>query len=82
MGELQWESSQGTEEQTWRWTGDMKVYWDLHAGSPGADGWMRLCFAMVNREGIAYMGDGTKTMYVPVVKGQRLCALLEGIILV
>lgn len=57
----------------------MKVYWDLHAGSPGADGWMRLCFAMVNREGIAYMGDGTKTMYVPAVKGQRLCALLEGI---
>lgn len=35
-------------------------------------GWMRLCTAIVDREGTAYMGEETKAMCVPGPRGQRL----------
>lgn len=51
---------------------------DLHAGSPGVASWARLHMAFVDREGPAYVGEDTNTMFVPGARGQRFCVCQRG----
>lgn len=54
MGRLRWESTSRPKKRLRDGIEGMRIYWDLHTGSPGAAGWLHT--TVLDKGETAYVG--------------------------